>query len=807
MAQEIQTLQAKETLDITQKQGGWLGAMTQLATSPNAIAEFGVQMASNASQTYQTLRGVEAGKNPSNSLLPPVTKADEAFVKGYSAQAEQTLGLQAQQLINQAELDLNKNYKLNNGQIQSYTENVSQGLQKIIEQAPYTIRSKLANQYNETLQRTTFSLNNKLLSQQKQESKENAGLFVKNQMRQMTDAIMTGQGNPNTVYQNSIDYINNKQASGMWSPAEAETQRQTLKQLFLNNSLSKGAIDSYNNKDLESYLSSLTNKPAKFGDMNISYDEWETARNHALSEIVNYERFTSSEQNLLVSDAKIKYAEQGLSQTQIDDLKQQLQPQKFNELYGWMLGKQSANLAKQERITELLANNSNIDVMARATPKEIDATYDATVKQLQATAVSKGTPLSDEDAQFQAISTIPTPVPAVNNMLRGQLLNGDAATAIRAASQIKRIEDADLSGRLDSSFQSTDNASSKIAHSINQLLPFSRTPDEAVAMARQIAFPTEEQKNASLELAQKFKKKNGTAAKKIEHAKSLVNVPNSSQVVDKSSFYINVSDAYADALEVFGNESLAKSWVQKGIDQNYGTTTVNGTEQFTFMPIEKMPGLGKNAVPVIQQDIYNDVSKYVANMKSTFDQNKNLGFYYELEPRKNYNEFAQAVIDPKAPNAKETINEFLAAKPIKITKVYRNTGERVNYTLEVRSGPFASLGTHADMMASGYDYILRNEKGAIESFHGTFGNEGRIPFYSPDTKYIKEATMTIQQATKQNYEVRLKKYLEDSKGLRQQFSDIGLLPGEGLAGIRKIAARDEMALENLGGPNGQSAKQ
>jgi len=797
MATEIQTLQPRAQLDITQKQGGWLNAMTELATTPNAIANFGVQMAESASQTYQKLRGIEAGKSPSNTLLPPITKADKAFVDGYSAQAQQTLGLQAQQLINQAQLDLQKSYQLSNGQIKTYQDNVAKGLQQIIDQAPYTIKDKLANQYSEGLQSQVFKLNNQLLTQQKTQNKQNAGLYVKSQFSQLTDSIMTGQGNPKNTYANTEKYINDKQASGMWSASEAETQRKALKQLYLNNSLAKQAIDNYQNKTLEPYLNSLTNAPSEFDGMSVSYEEWESARNHALNSIVNYERFTSSEQNLLVSDAKIKFAQKELAQTDIDSLKQELQPQKFNELYGWILNKQNKNLANENRLSYLLANNTNIDAMARATPKEVNATYDATVAKIKSDAAYKGQSISDSDAQFLAISTIPRAIPAVNNMFSNQLLNGDAITAIQAASQIKRLEDADLSGRLDSSFSSLNSADSIIAHTINDVLPFSRSPDEAVAMARQIAFPTEEQKNAAIDKMQKFKKNYGSASKKISFAKGLVNVPDKSQVVDKSSFYISVADAYADALQVFGNESLAKSWVQKGIDQNYGTTTVNGKEQYTFMPIEKLLGMDKNSVPVIQQDIYNSVSEYVANMKYIYDNNKNLGFYYELAPRKDYNEFAQALLDPKTPNTKDTINEFLEAKPIQITKVYRN-GDRVDYNLEVRSGPFASLGSRQDIMASGYDYILRNKEGAIESFHGTFGTQGRIPSYSPRTKYIQDASMTIQQATKQDWNLRLKKYLEESKGLGQRFRDIGLSKGEGISGLQKIASRDELALQNLG---------
>lgn len=800
MATEIQTLQPRAQLDITQKQGGWLNAMTELATTPNAIANFGVQMAENASQAYQMLRGTEAGKTPSGNLLPPITKADQAFVQGYSAQAQQTLGLQAQQLINQAQLDLNKNYQLSNGQIQAYQENVAKGLQDIIDQAPYTIKADLANQYQGVLQNQVFQLNNKLLSQQKADSKEQAGIYLKTQFNQMTDAIMSGQGNAKAIYENSQKYINNKQASGMLSPSEAESQRLASKQLYLNNSLAKQAVTAYQNKTLEPYLNSLTNVPEKFEDMNISYGEWESARNYALNNILNYERFTSSEQNLLVSDAKLKFAQNGLPQADIDALKQELQPQKFNELYGWILNQQKSNSSKQQRIMELLANNTNVDVMARATPDEVNGTYDATLAQIKNNVgipFRNLRPMSDSDAEFLAISTIPRAVPSVNARLANQLTNGDAATAVQAASQIKRIQDADLSGRLNSSFSDTNSSSAIIAHEINRLLPFAASPEQAVAYARQIAFPTQEQKNASIELAQEQKKKHGTAAGKISFAKSIVNIPNKSQVVDKSSFYISVADAYTDALAVLGNKDSAKDWIQKGIKQNYGTTTVNGREEFTFMPIEKLTGMDKNAVPIIQDDIHNDVSRYVENMKTIYDSNKNLNFYYELAPRKNYDEYAQAVLNPNNPDAKETINEFLEAKPIQITKVYRN-GTRVNYTLEVRSGPFASLGTRQDVMASGYDYVLRNEFGAIESFHGTFGNQGRIPFYSPNTKYIQDASMTIQQATKQTWDARLKKYLEESKGLGQRFSNLGLKRGKGISGLESLASRDEMALQTLG---------
>ena len=112
MATEIQTLEPTQRLAITTQPQNWVNAMTQLASSSTLLGDIGVKMAQNASQTYQQLRGIEAGKQPSGNLLPPITDADKAFVEGYSAQAEQTLGLQAQQLLQKGQLELNKNYQL-----------------------------------------------------------------------------------------------------------------------------------------------------------------------------------------------------------------------------------------------------------------------------------------------------------------------------------------------------------------------------------------------------------------------------------------------------------------------------------------------------------------------------------------------------------------------------------------------------------------------------------------------------------------------------------------------------------------------
>ena len=205
MATEIKTLEPVQTLAITTQPQNYVNAMTQLASSSTLLGNLGVKMAQNASQTYQQLRGIEAGKEPSGNLLPPITDADAAFVKGYSAQAEQTLGLQAQQLLQKGQLELSKNYQLSNSSIQSYSKNMQQGLQQIIEQAPYTIKSNLANQYTAKLEQNVFSLNNQLISQQKRQEKQNSDLYLANQAKNITDLALSGRENANKQTRQTYD--------------------------------------------------------------------------------------------------------------------------------------------------------------------------------------------------------------------------------------------------------------------------------------------------------------------------------------------------------------------------------------------------------------------------------------------------------------------------------------------------------------------------------------------------------------------------------------------------------------------------
>lgn len=741
MATEIQTLQPTQKLNITTQPQNWVGAMSELASTPNALADFAVKLGQSAGMQYQTMKGIEAGKTPSGELLPPATDADKAFIQGYSAQAQQTLGLQAQQLFNQGLTELNKTYKLSNQQISTYSENMQQGLQKILEQAPYTIRTDLANQYTEQIQTNVFRLNNQLLNQQKQENKEQASLYIKNQLNQITNTTMTG-GNAETILKNTLKNIDQKEASGLWSATEAQTQRDAVKQQFFSDVLSKGAIEAYNRKEQEAYLSSLTQVPKQIGGVDISYTEFDKARNLAVNNLVQYHRFTDSQQNLLAQQFKLMYESKGLDSFDMAVMKNTLQPQQFNDVYGFILNRERIKSKDNSRQSFLLANASNIDIVSTASSKEKDALFAGKVQEIKNEASYNGKSISDDEAEFQAATLIPTQIPIYNKKLAGRILNGTPEQAIQAANLIEKMEISGFGNRLDNEIGGNGNAS-KAYTAIRELLPFN-TPEDAVAKARAIVNPTEDQKNKYLATAQKWRNDHSTADAMNRAAKKIIPKISGVKIPDESSFYAGVANAIYDNIKYYGDVNMAQEDVKRGLNRNYGVTYANGAPQYMYMPPEMLAEKhGKPAAILVQDNVYNDVSKMVDNMKAISDKNPNMDFYYELPERLSYKDYAKAKLNPENPVSKEIIKDYLSGKPIQITKVYKKSGIRQNYTVGIKSGPFASFNSQTDLMASGYDFILTNEQGVTEPFIGSFDTNGRMPSFMPNIKYINDRYATV----------------------------------------------------------------
>ena len=73
------------------------------------MSDIGSSIAQTASNTLAENLGYTAGLNPKGDLsLPSFTEFDRNFAKSYQAQAQATLGLQANKLLSDAHIEMSK---------------------------------------------------------------------------------------------------------------------------------------------------------------------------------------------------------------------------------------------------------------------------------------------------------------------------------------------------------------------------------------------------------------------------------------------------------------------------------------------------------------------------------------------------------------------------------------------------------------------------------------------------------------------------------------------------------------------------
>ena len=792
MSQNIQTLEPKEKLQITTQPQNYVNVMTQIASQPTLLGQIGATMASNASQTYQKMRGIEAGKTPGNDLLPPITQADKAFAEGYSAQAQQTLSLQAQQMMMQGQLDLNRNYKLSSGDIQAYQKNMAQGLQKIIDQAPYTIRPELSNQFSVQLQQDVYNYNNKLLTQQKTQAKENASVYQSQQLNTMYNTALSGSETApietKNIYDKTLKNIEGNLASGLISPIEAETQRQAAKQTFLSSLLSADAATAKQNKNTPQFLNGLIKIPAEYQGVKVTPSEWDVARQKAFNYVANLDQFTNRNQNLIVSDAMVKAEEIGLTSSDIAELKSTLDPEKFNTFYTKYLRNENKRLNSANSAQFAAANYTNPTIMAGLSSQQKNNAFDLQSSNIYARQQDIGKPISIQEAQYRAQASSPVPIPKYINSLAAGLDSPNPQIAAESAATVSRFFETGLGSVLGNTFQQNTRAN-MMAHAISEFKQFGNSSEEAVMLARQMFNQPPEKLEANKAIAKAWAKRVNTPGQIATWSKDFINNPSGALIPNQPVLQNQMKQVYQDYLVAFnGDEQMASSYLEKGMARAYGVTRVNGRDEYVYMPIEQAAGLEEYATPLVLDDIYEQAQKQFANMKAIYDKpNSQLDFYYEMKPRVTFDQYAEAKIiyqdkdkpfQPKGKTAQEIsrsqderalqiqeaqkmIEQYEAGNPIEIEQVYRNR-ERYSRFIEVVNNPFMSISTGENPTIGGYDIQMRDKDGVPVRLYGVFDQNYTYPAYVPNIKQIRERYTGVAKVPGQpmeSFESRLKNML------------------------------------------------
>ncbi len=210
-----------------------------------------------------------------------------------------------------------------------------------------------------------------------------------------------------------------------------------------------------------------------------------------------------------------------------------------------------------------------------------------------------------------------------------------------------------------------------------------------------------------------------------------------------------------DYLRLFdGNEEMAKSFLEKGMDRAYGVTNVNGREEYVFSPIEDLINLPSGATPLIQEDLYNQIDSQLDSANQAH-KNGTSNFFYRKVPRITLPEYMEAKAKVTAANElkssgkqwigtnpdyiqmREKMAKYEAGQPIEVEQVF-NDRHIEKFEVSVQPSPFLSISTGANQTIGGYDILMRPKDGKPQPFMGPFFGPINPPVFRPNVKLIKE---------------------------------------------------------------------
>lgn len=617
-------------------------AFDNAALTPTALGQFGAQVALSASTALNQARGYEAGKNPSGTPLPALTKADQAFNEAYTTEAQTTLGLQATKLMEDSQNEINKARQLTPENIALYSKSVGEGIQEILNNAPMQLKPAMEAQYGSSLIRTTGALQDKMFAQQRAISDQNASIFNQNQISSMYDAARNGQvDSAKEMYTATLARATSMMQSGQMTPLQAEAMNKSARISYYSGIYTAEALNAYHNKTADEYLAHLIdNKPA-----DIHQEEWEGIAKNVMGEVSNAEAFQHRNEQSLYSEGNRLMAEGKLT----SDFLVKLEKQTTNKpLFNDFMAKVAVNQRKvaNANVTSnaLAPLFGNVDAMAVATEKTKDTTLQQLTQVNSQRAAQLGTELTPFESMSEIMANAGTPVKSYTNVMNSGLLSGNAQLMernIKAYQALNRNNPKVLLGV-------TDQAKAMMTAYEGQING-GNSPEAAALNAKQIVMaqsPVEREETEHL--ISQWERKVNTTSKLNSWASDFAINSDNALIPNPDFFAMKVKDMFKANMRLLkGDVDGAHKMTEDGINQTWGTTNVNGKPEFVYMPVEKALGTDDRARPLIQDDIHEQVAAQIAHQKEIYDagvkaNDHRVNFYYKLSERPDFEKFMAA---------------------------------------------------------------------------------------------------------------------------------------------------------------------
>lgn len=607
-------------------------AFQKYAADSNWMSAIGSDVASKASSALASDLGSQAGQNPSGSMPVPITDFDKVYTDSYNTQAHATLGLQADKLITDANLEMAKAPRLTPDLIQQTNNKVSVGLNNIFSNAPKEIRPQLEYQYGAQRISQNASLTERMLREQREDIKSNTSYSSNINAENAHALAISGNYEAAKSLIESTQKANDAAvASHDLDPKLAKVNIDTVRQSYLIGKYSK----EYENARAEGKGEGFLRNLADSKPQDISDADYQVVTNGLMTYVHNQNMLRSQDQTLTKEKflTSILKDPNGITGSQITDLQSKLPPAEFQEVYNDYLKAKSKLDNKNRARDEALSSYTNINTFPSQPADSKNAAWKSVTDAIKNKPENAG--ITDDEAKIKAAAIAPTSIPAYIDELNAKLSTADPNNIESASQTIHYFSyhnlNQNLAGIKDESYAMVE----KYAQ-FSQTMP----PIEAAEKAHEVIYSkSKDQKEANKSALEEFyKSKQRNNEKPDQTVRRLIGTPNDAVIRNLPGYNMKATGIFNNFFNLTnGDAETATKLTKNYMESQYGYSTINGEKEYTFHPIEGIKGIPPNSIGQIQSDIVDQVNDQFKKSKEYFDNGKS-DFWYEARQRINATE-------------------------------------------------------------------------------------------------------------------------------------------------------------------------
>lgn len=721
-------------------------AMTDYAEGTNWMSFVGSAVASKASQALATQIGGELGKNPQGNIGIPITDFDKTMQQSYNTQAQATLGLQANKLITQSNIEAAQATRITPELMQKTNDNITAGLQNILKNAPDAIKPSMEMQFGNAVLDQHASLSNRMLREQKEDQRNNnAYASDMNSQHAYSFGLNGNDKAALAVIENTRRLNEASVASRLITPEDAKTNIDAARKSYLSGKMINEYEKARAAGKSEEYLKSIADKKPSY----LSDSDYMGVTNNLMQYVNHQDALRAQDQQLRVTKFNVSLAQNPMAPdmaSQIQDLKNNVSPEAFEKAHlSYITAVEKFNKENGD-LSNALTSWNDPSSFSRLSEKGVNKAFDMMVTQRVQQGESQGRPISREDAEVEIAASAGGQVPVFTKSINNKMASSNPINIESGGRQIDRLTEMNAGNALRGI-----SPESKAVYTKYQAL---RDSMEATKAA-QLAYETVYNQDPAMIKANNEKWTNFLSTKKPSGQSpdvfALKQVGLDSSRMRSPTVYGNdILEEYKTYFTMLnGDQTNAKKMLDESVKQNYGDTYINGNRETTKHPIEKVLNLPDSSIGVVQQDIAEQLQSNFAAGKELFNKNQ-VNEYWEVAPRKTAQEIIadrnkeqEARIKGGAKKDSllvqnagyDQIQRFNKGAPIQVIKHMRG-GKTQKFNVVIQMNPFASLtGNEDHPIEGGWDVSVDSGSG-IRNLYREAPYLGLIT-YTPNLKQIQ----------------------------------------------------------------------